>query len=114
MAREAHSHAFGLHHPEKATLMYWQALPPALSRLAVWQQMGRHPDSYKPATGSPGLVAAQVEKAIAGSANSKRERFFIMMKRLFWREAPPDRKEEGEYSNRRLVGGISVRINLLK
>ncbi|WDY19855.1 hypothetical protein [Salmonella enterica] len=37
-----------------------------------------------------------------------------MMKRLFWREAPPDRKEEGEYSNRRLVGGISVRINLLK
>lgn len=95
--------------------MYWQALPPALSRLAVWQQMGRHPDSYKQATGSPGrLVAAQVEKAIAGSANSKRERFFIMMKRLFWREAPPDRKEEGEYSNRRLVGGISVRINLLK
>lgn len=54
MAREAHSHAFRLHHPEKATLMYWQALPPALSRLAVWQQMGRHPDSYKQATGSPG------------------------------------------------------------
>ncbi|ASG52796.1 MAG TPA: hypothetical protein DFK21_17745 [Salmonella bongori] len=59
-------------------------------------------------------MAAQVEKAIAGSASSKRERFFIIMKRLFWREAPPDRKEEGEYSNRRLAGGISVRINLLK
>lgn len=94
--------------------MYWQALPPALSRLAVWQQMGRHPDSYKQATGSPGAGSRPGRKAIAGSANSKRERFFIMMKRLFWREAPPDRKEEGEYSNRRLVGGISVRINLLK
>ncbi len=74
MAREAHSHAFGLHHPEKATLMYWQALPPALSRLAVWQQMGRHPDSYKQATGSPGLVAAR-RKSHSGQRQQQRERF---------------------------------------
>ncbi len=114
MAREAHSHAFGLHHPEKATLMYWQALPPALSRLAVWQQMGRHPDSYKPATGSPGAGSRPGRKSHSGQRQQQKGAFFIMMKRLFWREAPPDRKEEGEYSNRRLVGGISVRINLLK
>lgn len=75
MVREAHSHAFGRHHPEKATLMYWQALPPALSQLAVWQQMGRHPDSYKQATGSPGLVAAR-RKSHSGQRQQQKGAFF--------------------------------------
>lgn len=76
MVREAHSHAFGRHHPEKATLMYWQALPPALSQLAVWQQMGRHPDSYKQATGSPGAGSRPGRKSHSGQRQQQKGAFF--------------------------------------